>query len=160
MEFPTYRELDEIVRFDSCVCIVEKLVELKYFDSFTQDQIYELFSTACGYNCVDIVKVLYFLNLDYKTLNPLMINFMAEVGEYNLFRWIYEQDNIIFTENEIIDCFYNIIKSGNLEFLEWFYKLQESNLDKNIINKIEEFIYKNKINLEIKNWLILNLQEL
>ena len=160
---PTYRELNELVKFDSNVCYIDELIKMNYFDSFTQDEKYEIFSSACGYSSEDIVKKLYFIGLDYYMLKPLMVNYMAETGEFNLFKWIYEQDNILFSDYEIDECFFLIVQSGNIEFIKWFYKLGLINLNKNnfytggFVNfkdKLFDILNKCKINqLEIKSYI-------
>ena len=144
---PKPNEVDELCKSNLNFFYLDYLSSLEYFKLLTPIQIYHLFSTACAYESIDIAMLLYKNNIDMIGVKELMINFMAEVGsdsEYVLFRWIWEKNNIVFTNNEINECLIKILKTGNIEFIEWFLSIPDIikwnnlNLKKQIANEILE----------------------
>lgn len=120
---PKPDEIDELCKSNVNFCYLNNLSSQGYFKLLSPIQKYNLFSTACAYESVDIAMLLYKNDLDMEGVKELMLNFMAEVGsncEYVIFRWIWEKNQINFNQNELNDCFIKILKSRNLEFIEWF----------------------------------------
>lgn len=123
---PTLQQIDEYCKYDYNLESFEYLESIGYFKFFTPIQKYHLFSTSCGYESNSISKLLYRNNLDLEALKEFMINFFAEVGgenEFDMFKWIWEKNDIDFKSDELIECFIKILKSGNLDFSKWFYSL-------------------------------------
>ena len=138
---PKPDDIDELCKSNINYYYLDNLASQGYFKLLCPIQKYHLFSTACAYESVDIAMLLFKNNLDMEGVKGLMLNFMAEVGsncEYVIFRCIWEKNQINFTQEEINDCFIKILKSGNLEFVEWF--CSQSNIidwnDKSIRERI------------------------
>jgi len=144
---PTLQKMDEFSKYEFNLELFEYLESIGYFNFFTPIQKYHLFSTSCGYESNSISKLLYRNNIDLDALKEFMINFLAEVGEENefdIFKWIWEQNDIIFNSDEINECFIKILKSGNFDFSKWFFSLNLID-----INSLE-------IKTKIKNDFLLN----
>jgi hypothetical protein len=138
---PKPDDIDELCKSNVNFCYLDNLAILGYFKLLTPIQKYHLFATACAYESIDIAMLLYKNDIDMEGVKELMLNFMAEEGsnsEYVIFRWIWEKKYINFTQEELNDCFIKILKSGNLEFVEWFCS-QPNTIDWND-NKIKERI--------------------
>jgi hypothetical protein len=127
---------------------VDNLASIGYFKLLTPIQKYHLFATACAYKSIDIAMLLYKNDSDMEGVKGLMLNFMVEIGsdfEYVIFRWIWEKNNIDFTKDELDNCFIKILKSENLEFIEWFCSLpniidwNDNYLKSRIVNEVLEF---------------------
>lgn len=137
---PMPEQIDELCKSNINLPLIEKLASGGYFKLLSQIQKYHLFVTACGYESVDIAMLMYNNLIDMDALKEFMINFFTEVGgdsEYIMFRWIWEKNKIIFNSDELELCFANILKSRNIEFIEWFCSLNLIDLDS---NKTREFI--------------------
>lgn len=141
---PKPEQIDQLCKSNINFIYLENLSSYGYFKLLSPIQKYHLFSTACAYESIDIAMMLYKNDIDLDALKELMINFMADVGsnsEYVIFRWIWEQNSINFTQDEIIDCLIKIFKSGNIEFAEWFCSQisvdwEDKLLKQKIINEI------------------------
>ena len=129
---PLPNQIDELCKSNLNLPIIEKLASGGYFKLLSSIQIYHLFVTACGYESVDIAMVLYNNSIDMDALKEFIVNFFTEVGgnsEYIMFRWIWEKNQIQFSPDELELCFINIIKTANIEFIEWFCGLNMIDLD-------------------------------
>lgn len=136
---PKPDDIDELCKSNVNFYYLDNLATQGYFKLLSSVQKYHLFATACAYESVDIAILLYKSDIDMEGVKELMLNFMAEVGsnsEYVIFRWIWEKKQINFTQEELNDCFIKILKSGNLEFVEWF--CSQSNIIDWNDNKIKE----------------------
>ena len=123
---PKPDQIDELCKSNENFFYLDNLSSQGYFKLLTPIQKYHLFATACVYDSIDIAMLLYKNDIDMEGVKELMLNFMAEVGsnsEYVIFRWIWEKNQIDFSKDEIDNCFIKILKSGNLEFVEWFCSL-------------------------------------
>ena len=123
---PKPDQIDELCKSNENFFYLDNLSSQGYFKLLTPIQKYHLFATACAYDSIDIAMLLYKNDIDMEGVKELMLNFMAEVGsnsEYVIFRWIWEKNQIDFSKDEIDNCFIKILKSGNLEFVEWFCSL-------------------------------------
>lgn len=145
---PTLEQMDELCKYNIFLSPIENLSSQGYFKLLTRIQKYHLFATACAHESVDIAMLLYKNDIDMEGVKELMLNYMAEVGSdsnYIIFRWIWEKNQINFTIDEITDCLIKILKSRNLEFIEWFCSLANtvdwynSILKERIGNEVLEF---------------------
>ncbi len=138
---PKPDDIDELCKSNVNFYYLDNLATQGYFKLLTPIQKYHLFARACAYESIDIAMLLYKNNIDMEGVKELMLNFMAEIGsnsEYVIFRWIWEKKQINFTQEELNDCLIKILKSGNLEFIEW-YCSQSNTINWND-NKIKERI--------------------
>lgn len=141
---PKPEEIDILCRTNINLNYLEKLASLGYFKLLSPIQIYHLFTTACGYESIDIAMLLYQNNIDLDAVKEFMINYLSEVAqesEYVLFRWIWEKNEIVFNQEEIEECFIKILKVNNLEFADWYYSqgkinIKNENIKKNIKRNI------------------------
>lgn len=143
---PKPNDVDELCKSNLNYLLVYRLASWDYFKLLTPIQRYHLFATACAYDSIDIAMLIYKQLIDLEAVKELMLNYLVEVGsntEYVIFRWIWEQKQIIFTADELEYCFIQILKSSNLEFAEWFYYL-------NIVD-ISSDSFKSKIGIEVLN---------
>ena len=147
-DIPKPYQIDELCKSNLNFIYLDNLASKGYFKLLTPIQKYHLFSTACAYESVDIAMLLYKNDIDLEGVKGLMMNFLAEVGsnaEYVIFRWIWEKNQINFISDEIDECLIKILKSGNLEFIEWFclqpniFNWDNYNLKTRIINEVLEF---------------------
>lgn len=128
---PKPEQIDLLCKSNTNLNYLEKLASEGYFKLLSPIQIYHLFTTACGYESIDIAMLLYSNGIDKDCVKEFMINFFAEVAqesEYVLFRWIWEKHNIVFNQEELEECFVKILKANNLEFADWFYSLGKINI--------------------------------
>ena len=132
--------IDKLCKYNENLIYFEKLATIGYFKLLSPIQIYHLFTTACGHESIDIATLLYSNGIDKDAVKEFMINFLAEVGESNeyvIFRWIWEKNDINFSNEELENCFIKILKTNNLEFADWFYSLNLLNINnENIKNKL------------------------
>ena len=143
---PKPTDIDELCKSNFNYLLIEKLASWEYFKLLSPIQKYHLFTTACAHNSIDIAILIYKQDIDLEGVKELMLNYLVEVAgntEYVIFRWLWEQKQIIFTTEELEYCFIQILNSTNLEFAEWFWSLNLIN-----INTIE---FRNKIGFEILN---------
>ncbi len=120
---PKPQDIDELVKSNENFAYLDMLASEGYFKLLSSMQKYHLFTTACAYQSFDIAILLYKNKINSEALRVFMINFLTEQGsstDYMVFRWICEKKKIIFSQEEIIKCFFNILKSSNVEFVEWF----------------------------------------
>ena len=143
---PSPNDIDILCKSNENFYYLDNLTSQGYFKLLTPIQKYHLFTTACAYESVDIAMLLYKNNIDIEAVKEFMLNFMAEVGEnseYVMFRWLWEKKEINFSKEDNIECFIKILKSGNLEFIEWFFSLNiidlfDQTIKKKIFNEILE----------------------
>ena len=150
---PSFYEIDDLCKSNSNFAYLDSLKSQGYFKLLTPIQIYSLFTTACAYESVDIAMLLYSNQIDMEGVKELMLNFMCVEGtnsEYVIFRWIWEKNQINFTSEEINGCLIQILKSGNLEFIEWFCNLpniitwNDNKLKNQIGTNVLEFLDSNE----------------
>lgn len=135
---PTLNDVDILCKSNTNFFYLDNLASLGYFNLLCPIQKYHLFETACAYESVDIAMLIYKNDIDLEGVKELMLNFLAEVGgssEYYIFRWIWEKNQIEFTQDEIMECFTKILKTGNLEFAQWICSL-------NLINFLDVSVKK------------------
>lgn len=166
-ELPTLQQLDEYCKNDSYIGLFEYLESIEYFKLLTPIQKYHLFTTACGHNSYLIAKILYNNDIDYEGLIVFMINYFAEIGqnnEFNMFKWIWSFGKIQLSIDEENECFIKILKSGNLDFAQWFYSLKLININsEKLKNRIyNEFLLNANcyIDYKISHWICLLLYKL
>ncbi len=144
---PKPDEIDNLCKSNINYFYLDNLASQGYFKLLSPIQKYHLFATACAYESVDIAMLLYKNDIDLEGVKELMLNFLAEVGsnsEYVIFRWLWEKNEIIFNQEEINDCFIKILKSSNLEFVEWMcsqnnlINWEDSLIKERIINEVFE----------------------
>jgi len=95
---PTPQQLDEYCKNDCYIGLFEHLESIEYFKLLSPIQKYHLFSTACGYDCELISKILYKNDIDIEGLKVFMINYCAEEGqnnEYKMYKRIWSDGKII-----------------------------------------------------------------
>lgn len=144
---PMPEEIEELCKSNTNFVYLDNLASQGYFKLLTPIQIYNLFTTACAYESIDIAMLLYKNNIDMEGVKELMVGFMTEVGsnsEYVIFRWIWEKKQIKLSQDEINDCLINILKSGNLEFADWFCSLpnvinSNNNIKQRIVNEVLKY---------------------
>jgi hypothetical protein len=145
---PKPDEIDELCKSNINFNYLDNLASNGYFKLLSPIQKYHFFSTACAYESIDIAMLLYKNDIDMNGVKELMLNFMVEVGsncEYVLFRWIWEKNQINFTQDELNDCFIKILKSRNLEFIEWIFSqsdiinLKDNDIKKRIAFEVLEY---------------------
>ena len=157
-KIPTYTDIDNLCKDDNNYDFICSFAHHRYFTLLSPEQIYNLFTTACSHDAIEISKILFKQNIDLVGVKNLMLNYMSEVGsetEYLLFKWIWETRKIIFTNNEINECFINILKTRNMEFIQWFYSLDLINLT-NIKNDIANKVLENATNTDqfiVASWI-------
>lgn len=141
---PTVNQIDEWTKSNSNLFFFEFLQSQGYFKLLDPIQKYQLFVTACSYDSIDIAMLILNNDIDLEGVKKLMLNYLIQVGyntEYIIFRQIWEKNIIHFNLEEIETIFFNILKTSNLEFVEWFYSL-------NLIN-FKNLRIKEKIGYEI-----------
>ena len=142
---PTIDEFDELCKSDLNLSYLNNFEDYGYLNLLTPLQKYHLFTTACGYESVNIALLLCKNNIDNNALKEFMINFLSEVGgsnEFIIFKYIFEKKEINFSFDELNKCFYNIIKTCNLDFIEWFYSLNLINLNNDDTKKMISEVLK------------------
>lgn len=124
---PTITQVDEWAKFNSNLYFFEFLKSQGYFKLLDPIQKYHLFTTACSHDSVDIAMLIFNnTDIDLEGVKELMLNYMVQVGsntEYIIFRKIWEKNLINFNPEEIEEIFFSILKTSNLEFVEWFCSL-------------------------------------
>lgn len=150
-QIPKPEQINELCKSNLNFEYLDNLASFGYFKLLSPIQKYHLFATACAYESVDIAILLYKNDIDMEGVKELMINFMSEVGsssEYVIFRWLWEKNLINFNQDEIVECLIKILKSGNIEFTEWFCSLNLINWNDPLIKKkiADEFLN----NIELK----------
>jgi hypothetical protein len=137
---PTIGQIDNLTKSNINLGIFESLQSQGYFKLLCPIQKYHLFVSACSHDSIDIAMLIFNNNIDLEGVKELMLNYLAEVGgsiEYVIFRNIWEKNVINFDYDEIKEIFFSILKSSNLEFIEWFCSLNLINFND---NKIKEQI--------------------
>lgn len=137
---PTIEQVDELTKLNQNLYFFEFLKSFGYFDLLDKEQKYHLFTSACSYDSIDIAMLIFDCGIDLEGVKEFMINYLIQVGgnsEYVIFRKLWEKNIFEFNPNEIEEIFLSILKSSNLEFVQWFYSLNLINLmDSKIKNKI------------------------
>lgn len=144
ISIPSIEQIDYLTKSNENLSIFECLQSQGYFKLLSPIQKYHLFVTACSFDSIDIAMLIFNNNVDLIGVKELMLNYLAPVGgnvEYVIFRNIWEKNVINFNFDEIEEIFFSILKSSNLEFIEWFFNL-------NIIN-YNDIKIKKKIGLDV-----------
>ncbi len=135
---PTIEQIDELTKSNTNFKMFESLQSQGYFKLLSPIQKYHLFVSACSHNSIDIAMLIFNNDIDLEGVRELMLNYLAEVGgnvEYVIFRNIWEKKIINFNLEEIEQLFFSILKSSNLEFVEWFCSLNLINLNEDRIRE-------------------------
>ena len=147
---PKPNDIDELVKSNENFVYLDTLASEGYFKLLSSMQKYHLFVTACASESYDIAILLYKNKVNSDALREFMINFLTEQAsptDYMIFRWIVEKKKINFSHDETTKCFFNILKSENVEFVSWFCKshlMDQINLmDQKIIQYIGTEILEN-----------------
>lgn len=147
---PTVAQIDEWAKYNKNLYFFEFLQSNGYFKLLTPIQKYNLFATACSHNSVDIAMLIFNNDIDLEGVKELLLNYLVQVGtnvEYVIFRKIWEINIIHFNLEEIEEIFFSILKTSNLEFVEWFCSLNPVDLkNKRIKEKIGYEILENAVN--------------
>lgn len=137
---PTIKEITEFTHINDNLFFFEFLKTSGYFNLLDPTQKYHLFVEACSHDAIDIAMVIFSTSIDLEGVKEFMQNYLAQVAtstEYMIFRKIWEKNIIQFNRDEIEDMFFHILKSSNLEFIEWFCSLNLIDLkDKKIKDKM------------------------
>jgi len=137
---PTIEQIDNLTKSNKNFKMIELIASQGYFKLLNPIQKYHLFVTACSHDSIDIAMLIFNNDIDLEGVKELMIVYLAQVGgntEYMIFRKIWEKNIINFNLEEIEKIFFSILKSSNLEFVEWFCFLNLININD---NKIKEKI--------------------
>lgn len=145
---PTVSQVDEWAKSNSNLYFFEFLKSQGYFKLLDPIQKYHLFTTACSHNSINIAMLIFNnTDIDLEGVKELMLNYMVQVGsntEYIIFRKIWEENLIHFSTEEIEEIFFSILKTSNLEFVEWFCSLNPVDFkNKRIKDKIGYEILEN-----------------
>lgn len=135
---PTLEQIDKLTKSNDNLGIFQSLQTHGYFKLLCPIQKYHLFASACSHDSVDIAMLILNNDADLEGVKELMLNYLAQVGgnvEYVIFRSIWEKNLIDFNYDETEKIFFSILKSSNLEFIEWFCSLGLVNLDSDKIKK-------------------------
>ena len=141
---PNILQISDLTITNSNLPIFEFLQSQNYFNLLSIEQKYMLFLKACLYNSLDIALLIFISSTNLLAIKEFMKKYLAQIGnnmEYLFFKKIWEKNIIVFNQEEIDEMFFFILKTSNLEFIEWFYSL-------NLINLKDEIIIK-KIGFEI-----------
>lgn len=138
---PTMAQVDEWAKSNLNLNYFEFLKSQGYFKLLDPVQKYHLFTTACSHDAVDIAMLIFnYTDIDLEGVKELMLNYLVQVGtdtEYIIFRKIWEKNKIHFNPEEIEEIFFSILKTSNLEFIQWLFHLNLIDLsDKKIKDKI------------------------
>lgn len=123
---PTIKQITELTHTNTNLFLFEFLKSCGYFNLLDDEQKYHLFVEACSHDSIDIAMLIFSTLIDLKGVREFMINYLAQVAnitEYTIFRKIWEKNVIKFNHEEIEEIFFHILKSSNLEFIEWFCSL-------------------------------------
>ena len=154
-----YYKIDELTKDDNNYTIFFMLNASGYLNFFTDDEKYFLFVSSCLHNSINIMKILLTTNFSKDGLKNFMVVYLSELNEFNIFKWIYENYDLKFSEDQIDHLFFNIIKTNNYDFLEWFLNKKIINLNRNnfydggficLKDKIYDILDKFNINSNIK----------
>ena len=105
----------------------EYLESIGYLEMLSPMDRYHLFVSACGYDSADIAMCIYRIGVEQDALKEFMINYLSEIGgstEFLVFRWIWNKNQIKFNTEELNQIGINILNSGNIDFVEWFYSFE------------------------------------
>lgn len=141
---PTVKQIDELTKSNENLYFFEFLKSIGYFNLLDKEQKYHLFVSACSYDSVDIAMLIFSCEIDLDGVKEFMQNYLAEIGtntEYVIFRKLWEKKIFNYKLDEIEEFFFQILKTSNLEFIEWFLSLDIIDLSNAKI--------KNKIGFEI-----------
>jgi hypothetical protein len=126
---PTIIQIDDWAKSNTNLYFFEFIQSNGYFKLLDPIQKYHLFVTACSHNSIDIAMlILNHTDIDLEGVKELMLNYLVQVGtniEYVIFRKIWEKNLIHFHPEEIEEIFFSILKTYNLEFVEWFCSLNQ-----------------------------------
>lgn len=135
---PTIEQVESLTHSNINLFFFELLETLGYFNLLDQTQKYHLFVEACSHDSVDIALLILSNDIDLIGVKELMLNYLSDVGtntEYVIFRKIWEKNIIKFNQEEIKSMFISILKSLNIEFIEWYNSLNLVNLEDDDIKK-------------------------
>lgn len=136
--FPTVEQLDQFAKSNINLEFFKILQSKGYFKLLDEIQKYHLFVTACSYDSIDIAIIILNNGVDLECLKEFALNYLIQVGgnsEYVIFRKIWEKKLLNFNQSELTECFFYVLKSSNLEFVEWFCSLNTIYLENPKIKK-------------------------
>ena len=142
---PTMTQVYEWTKYNSNLNFFEFLQSYGYFKLLDPIENYHLFVSACSNDSIDIAMlILNHTNIDLEGVKELMLNYLVQVGtnvEYVIFRKIWEKNIIQFSLEEIEEIFLSILKTSNIEFVQWYCSLNLIDLkNKRIKDKINNQI--------------------
>lgn len=135
---PTIEQIDNLTKSNDNLKMFEIMESYGYFKLLNPIQKYHLFVSACSYDSIDIAMLIFNNDIDLEGVKEFMIKYLVQVGtntEYMIFRKIWEKKIINFNLEEINEIFFSILKSSNLEFVEWFCSLNLININDDEIKK-------------------------
>lgn len=143
---PTVENVEYLTKSNENLYFFEILQSNGYFKLLDPIQKYDLFVSACCNDSIDIAMLILKNEIDLEGLKEFMKNYLAIVGtstEYIIFRKVWEKNIVCFNKFEIEELFFTILKTFNLEFIEWFFSLK-------LIDLHDEMI-KQKIGCDVLN---------
>jgi hypothetical protein len=135
---PTISQVTELTHSNTNLNIFEVLKSQGYFNLLDPIQKYHLFVEACSHDSIDICMLIFSTSIDLEGVKEFMQNYLVQVGtntEYIIFRKIWEKNIIQFNQQEIEEMFFYILKTSNIDFIEWIFSLNLINLRDNRIKK-------------------------
>ena len=149
---PTIEQIDNLTKSNENFNKFEFIESQGYFKLLNPIQKYHLFVTACSHDSIDIAMLIFNNDIDLEGVKELMLKYLVPVGgntEYMIFRKIWEKKLINFNLEEIEEIFFLILKTSNLEFVEWFCSLNLINInDDKIKEKIGSDILANAVDYQ------------
>ena len=137
---PNVKQITKLTHTNTNLFFFEFLKSSGYFNLLNEEQKYHLFVEACSHDSIDIAMLIFSTSIDLDGVREFMQNYLVQVAtctEYMIFRKIWEKNVIQFTYTEIEEMFFHILKSSNLEFIEWVCSLNLIDLmNDNIKEKI------------------------
>lgn len=135
---PTVKQITELTHTNTNLFLFKFLKSSGYFNLLDDKQKYNLFVEACYHDSIDITMLIFSTSIDLEGVKKFMQNYLSQVAtstEYMIFRKIWEKNIIQFNHDQIEKMFFYILKSSNIEFIEWFYSLNLINLKSDRIKK-------------------------
>jgi hypothetical protein len=135
---PTISQVTELTHSNTNLNIFEVLKSQGYFNLLDPIQKYHLFVEACSHDSIDICMLIFSTSIDLEGVKEFMQNYLVQVGtntEYIIFRKIWEKNIIQFNQQEIEEMFFNILRTSNIDFIEWVFSLNLINLRDSRIKK-------------------------
>lgn len=141
---PTVEQVCKLTHQNENLNLFEELKTYGYFNLLDTVQKYHLFVEACSHDSIDIAMLIFSTSIDLEGVKEFMSNYLVQVGtttEYIIFRKIWEKNIIVFNQEEIEEMGICILKTSNIEFIEWFCSLNLIDFNNNKI--------KNKIGFDV-----------